>query len=49
MNDEYPILKRNKEIFVGLLCIISYLIGLTTITQVGFKIMCLYYFNLGFR
>ena len=33
--DEWPFLKKRKEINIGLLCIVSYLIGLTTITNVN--------------
>jgi len=33
-SDEWPFLKRKKEIYIGILCLVSYLIGLTTLTEV---------------
>lgn len=34
--DEWPILKKRKELNIGLLCLISYFIGLSTITNVNY-------------
>ncbi|CAJ0959293.1 unnamed protein product, partial [Mesorhabditis belari] len=46
--DEYPCLVRGKkygrEIFVGIICLISYLIGLTTVTNGGFYVFQLFDF-----
>ncbi|CAA98519.2 Transporter [Caenorhabditis elegans] len=45
--DEFPQIRRKKygrEIFVGVICVISYLIGLTTVTEGGFYVFQLFDF-----
>ncbi|XP_065578295.1 sodium-dependent dopamine transporter-like isoform X2 [Artemia franciscana] len=41
LSDEYPILKKHREVFVGVLFTFYYLIGMTSCTQGGF-----YFFHL---
>lgn len=52
--DEWPqLLRKRKEVFIAIVCFLSYLVGLTCITQVGklmncviFKIRIICYYNL---